>query len=298
MKNKSLWKLGVATTSEAEDAVQELLSAVFAVGPTAYTDAETKRVEVAAYLEAKPNAKRVEAVRHGLERIKESGLSANAGDVSITKIRREDWANSWKRHFHPIAIGNALLVKPSWDRTRTKPGQKLVILDPGLSFGTGQHPTTSFCLEQLARCRTRDTQSFLDAGTGSGILAIAAAKLGYERIDAFDFDPEAVRIAKANGKKNRVEKKIHFSRRDLTKLPVRSPRKYDVLCANLISTLLLAEQRRLLNRLAARGTLILAGILATEFDAIKKSYEAAGLRLASTHQEGEWQSGAFVWPTA
>ena len=94
MKNKSLWKLGVATTSEAEDAVQELLSAVFAVGPTAYTDAETKRVEVAAYLEAKPNAKRVEAVRHGLERIKESGLSANAGDVSITKIRREDWANS------------------------------------------------------------------------------------------------------------------------------------------------------------------------------------------------------------
>ena len=298
MKNKPLWKLAVATTGDAEDAVQELLSAVFAVHSTAYTDAETKRVEVAVYLETKPNTKSVDAVRHGLERIKQSGLSASAGEVLTAKIRREDWANSWKRHFHPIAIGDALLVKPSWDRTQTKPGQKLVILDPGLSFGTGQHPTTSFCLEQLARCRTHQTQSFLDAGTGSGILAIAAAKLGYERIDAFDFDPEAVRIAKANGKKNRVEKKISFSHQDLTKLSIRSTRKYDVLCANLISTLLLSEQRRLLNRLTARGTLILAGILATEFDAIEKSYEAAGLRLASAHAEGEWKSGAFVFQTA
>jgi ribosomal protein L11 methyltransferase len=83
----------------------------------------------------------------------------------------------------------------------------VVILDPGLSFGTGQHPTTSFCLHEIARCRKNGhaAQSFLDIGTGSGILAIAAAKLGYQPVHAFDFDPESVRVARENARKNRVE---------------------------------------------------------------------------------------------
>jgi ribosomal protein L11 methyltransferase len=294
MKRKPLWKLSVATTAEAEEAVQELLAKMCAAAPVSYTDAETRRVEVAVYLETRPQATVVKLVREGLARF-QPDTNKTGREFSINKIRREDWANSWKRHFHPITVGNALLVKPSWDRTVPKPGQKVVILDPGLSFGTGQHPTTSFCLEQLTHYRRSGKQSLLDAGTGSGILAIAAAKLGYTCVDAFDFDPEAVRVANANGKKNRVAKKIHFSQKDLTKLPARSAHKYDVVCANLISTLLLAEKRRFLNRLADGGLLILAGILATEFKTVATAYEAAGLRPVSTRQEGEWQSGAFVW---
>ena len=108
-------------------------------------------------------------------------MKIGAGKIEIAKVKREDWAESWKRHFHPIEIGKTLLVKPSWSKKRPAKNQAVVILDPGLSFGTGQHPTTSFCLHQIARGRKNGTPrpSFLDIGTGSGILAIAAAKLGY-----------------------------------------------------------------------------------------------------------------------
>ena len=123
-------------------------------------------------------------------------------------IRHEDWAESWKRHFKPIEIGRRLLIKPSWSRRRPKPHQQVVVLDPGLSFGTGQHPTTAFCLAEVARLvKNAPARSFLDIGTGSGILAIAAARLNYQPIWAFDFDPEAVRMARANAQTNQVEKK-------------------------------------------------------------------------------------------
>src|SRR5439155_23112501 len=116
--------------------------------------------------------------------------------------------------------GLALLLKPSWSRCRARRGQAVVVLDPGLSFGTGQHPTTRFCLEQIVARRTQDRgQSFLDMGTGSGILAIAAAKLGYHPVAAFDVDAHAVRIARANARKNGVADTLHPRRQDLRQLP-------------------------------------------------------------------------------
>src|ERR1019366_8464695 len=159
------------------------------------------------------------------------GLDIGPGRISLLGVSREDWAESWKLHFKPLLIGSALLLKPSWSRRRPGKGQAVVVLDPGLSFGTGRHPTTAFCLRQLvARRRSGESQSCLDIGTGSGILAIAAAKLGYAPVDAFDFDPEAVRIARANARRNGVAARIRFQRRDLTKLPRRSARQYSLIC--------------------------------------------------------------------
>jgi len=167
-----------------------------------------------------------------------------------------------------------------------------VVLDPGLSFGTGQHPTTSFCLKEVARCVKKGTPgSFLDIGTGSGILAIAAAKLNYQPVHAFDFDAEAVRIARENAKNNHV--KIGLSRGDVTRPPRRPGRRYDLVCANLISTLLVAERERIIARLNQGGTLVLAGILKTEFHTVQAAYEAAGLVLGRSEARKEWQSGAF-----
>src|SRR5262249_3273167 len=143
----------------------------------------------------------------------------------------EDWAESWKRHFRPVEIGSRLLLKPSWSRRRPRKNQVLLVLDPGLSFGTGQHPTTRFCLEQLVAFASRN-RSFLDLGTGSGILVIAAKKLGYRRVTAIDSDPDAVRIARANAKRNRLEEKLRLVHQDLTRLPV-GWRKHDLVCANL-----------------------------------------------------------------
>jgi ribosomal protein L11 methyltransferase len=192
-----------------------------------------------------------------------------------------------------------LLIKPSWSRRRPRKGQSVVVLDPGLSFGTGQHPTTGFCLRQLAaRRKPAARQSFLDIGTGSGILAIAAAKLGYEPVEAFDFDAEAVRIARENAAKNQVSAGIRLRRQDVTKLPLRSAGKYSVICANLIANLLLSERGRLLARLPEDGVLVLAGILKTEFRQVQRAFESAGLRLVASRTEHEWRSGAFIWHRA
>jgi ribosomal protein L11 methyltransferase len=223
-------------------------------------------------------------------------LNLGPGQISLKSVRKEDWAESWKLHFKPQVIGSALLLKPSWSRRRARKGQAVVVLDPGLSFGTGRHPTTAFCLRQLvARRRSGRSQSCLDIGTGSGILAIAATKLGYAPVDAFDFDPEAVRIARANARRNGVAANIRFQRQDLTKLPRRSTRQHSLVCANLVSSLLMAEQERILARLRTDGVLVIAGILETEFAQVQRSFETAGLRLIASRTQNEWRCGAFCW---
>jgi ribosomal protein L11 methyltransferase len=178
---------------------------------------------------------------------------------------------------------------------RPSRGQAVVVLDPGLSFGTGQHPTTRFCLEQLVAARKEgNIQSFLDIGTGSGILAIAAAKLGYQPIEAFDFDLDAVRIAQGNARQNGVLREVHLTRKDLTRLPPGSRRQFNIICANLVYDLLLTEQRRILGRLKPGGTLVMAGILSCQFRAVRRVYESAGLKLKARQTENEWESGAFM----
>src|SRR5258708_6555604 len=228
-------------------------------------------------------------------------------------------AKARKRHFKTIDIGSRLLLKPNWSQRRPLPGQKVVVLDPGLSFGTGQHPTSAFCLRELvARRSETKPQSFLDIGSGSGILAIAAAKIGYSPVLALDFDPEAVRIAQANARRNRLnvggigrdrkgpkimglsngqnqfQKRICFQQQDVRDLPLRSATKYSVICANLTSDLLLAERDRIVTRLQDRGILVLAGILITEFGRVRHAFEIAGLRLITSSTTREWRSGTFA----
>jgi ribosomal protein L11 methyltransferase len=225
-----------------------------------------------------------------------AGLDIGPGSISLTRIAQSDWAECWKLHFKPVVIGSALLLKPSWSRRRPRKGQAVVILDPGLSFGTGRHPTTAFCLRELVAQRPRaGARSCLDVGTGSGILAIAAAKLGYGPVDAMDCDPECIRIARANARRNRVSARIRFLQQDLTGLPRRSARKYSVICANLVSSLLWAERERILARLNADGVLMVAGILKPEFGQVRTGFESAGLRLVASRTQNEWHSGAFTW---
>jgi ribosomal protein L11 methyltransferase len=298
MKRQSLWRVSVVTTREAEDAVSELLGAVLGQPVSSYSNQETGETTVTVYCRCKPAwpAEWRAKIRVGLDQIKNCGLKIGSGKVTLAKVRREDWAESWKRHFKPIEISNVLLVKPSWSKKHPRRNQAVVMLDPGLSFGTGQHPTTAFCLHELARCgQFKTRRSFLDIGTGSGILAIAAAKLGYSPVRAFDFDPEAVRVARANARANGVHKKLRIARRDLTKLPIRPARQYDLICANLITTLLISERRRMVAQLRRGGTLVLAGILKPEFSQVRKNFAELGLKLAARKIEHEWCSGSFCF---
>jgi ribosomal protein L11 methyltransferase len=298
MNRRSLWRFSVTTSTEAEETITEWLAKTFGQSACSYTDAETGTTTVMIFSRSKPvwsRAKRA-AFRTELKRLQGYGLDIGAARTSLTTIPRQNWAEAWKLHFQPIAISSALLIKPSWIRHHPAKDQVVVTLDPGLSFGTGHHPTTKFCLEQILGWRKPGTtQSFLDIGTGSGILSIAAAKLGYGPIEAFDFDPEAARIARSNARTNHVAGQIRFSQQDLTRLPRRSAEKYSFVCANLISNLLISERQRILARLHPNGLLVLSGILETEFRATQHEFSSAGLRLIASRIEGEWQSGSFAW---
>jgi ribosomal protein L11 methyltransferase len=291
---KPLWRVSVTTSQEAEDAVAERLGALTGSAAAAYFNLETQESLVSVFSEKALASDLRTQISAALLQIKDCGLDIGPGQVQIAKVKREDWAESWKRHFKAFEIGNALLVKPSWIKRRPRAGQSVVILDPGLSFGTGQHPTTSFCLSEIVRGLKKKTSgSFLDIGTGSGILAIAAAKLNYQPVVAFDFDPESVRVARANAHINRVGQIILITCGDVARLPLKPRQKFDLVCANLISNLLMAEKRRITSQLKPGGTLVLAGILAAEFALVEKSFRDCGLKLVAAKTENEWRSGVF-----
>lgn len=261
-----------------------------------YTDIESGLTSVTAFFDSR--AVFTSSLRRELaaevRRIAACGLSIGPGRIVFQKVRSRDWAQSWKRHFQPFQVGSRLLVRPGWSRRQAGRNQRVVILNPGLSFGTGQHPTTRFCLEQLVRHRDSPRpRSCLDLGTGSGILAITAAKLGYSPVRALDFDPEAIAVAQANARRNQVEPKIEFKRQSINRLPLKSGRRFSVICANLLTPLLLSERGRILAQLEPNGLLVLAGILAVEFASVRAAYESAGLRLEASRAQQEWRSGAF-----
>jgi ribosomal protein L11 methyltransferase len=135
----------------------------------------------------------------------------------------------------------------------------------------------------------------LDIGTGSGILAIAAVKLGCKPVRAFDFDPQAVRVARANARVNHVEGKLKITRDDVIKLPLHLTQKYDLVCANLISNLLIAERRRIVAHLNPGGALVLAGILKSEFAQVQTAFEDLRMKFVTSKSEKEWRSGAFCF---
>jgi ribosomal protein L11 methyltransferase len=318
VKKSPLWEISAITAPEAEEAVVELLERVFKSAAVVYKNEQTGRTKISVYCQPKAETLRMTrtvsegrmvangrrsapslpmgraALVAGLKTIRTNGLDIGSGKIQVRQVKHEDWAESWKKHFRPIEIGAQLLIKPSWIKRKHLKNQAVVVLDPGLSFGTGNHPTTAFCLRELAKGRKPGTpQSFWDVGTGSGILAIAAAKLGYAPVRAMDFDAEAVRVARANAKQNGVPEKIRITRGDITKLPPTSGKKYDFICANLISNLLIAERARIVNRLRAGGRLVLAGILREEFVEVQKALEELGLELVRCRSEGEWRSGTF-----
>lgn len=296
MTRQTLWEVCLHTTAEAEDAALEALAAEFGAPASGYTDFATRVTRVSVYLENKPAAlgRAIQAVRSRMRAARQGGADTGGGAIVAREIQHENWAESWKRHFKPLSIAGRLLLKPGWSRRKAKPGQRVVVLDPGLSFGTGHHATTAFCLREVARFCGRGGGSFLDIGSGSGILAIAAAKLGARPVDAFDSDPEAVRVARENARRNRVARKARLAQADLARQPRKPKRAYDLVCANLVSGLLLQERDKIVARVAPGGTLALAGVLQPEFAAVQEAFEAAGMRLVRRRDEKEWASGAFA----
>ncbi len=292
LPNDILYCVFFTDESEMRGAGAEFLSA-FEYNISTWKDEESGAVKHTLYFLTEEEASAaLEFVRNSLAQWKEFGICFS--DPEYTELKKENWAESWKIHFKAIEVSPRLLVKPSWDATEPKDGQKVVTLDPGMSFGTGQHATTKFCLSAIDEVTEKAGRplSLLDAGAGSGILAIAAYLFGCRPVKAFDIDPDTLPVARENAENNGIPAgEIPFAASALDDW--KDNMQYDIVVANILSSALIAGRKRLHSLVKPGGYLILAGILAAEYDKVKKAFEDLGCREIRSISEKEWRGGAF-----
>ncbi|MBO4305117.1 MAG: 50S ribosomal protein L11 methyltransferase [Lentisphaeria bacterium] len=294
--NEILYCCSFADNSDCPDAAPELLSAL-GYEFSSWKDEESGKIRHTVYFPVKEDSLSAKKfLEEHAPSYREFGVILE--DFKLCEVKKEDWAESWKIHFQPLVISPRLAVAPSWSRFKAAPGQQLVTLDPGMSFGTGQHATTKFCLSAIDRFsaeRAAEGKSFslLDAGSGSGILFIAACKLGAEKADAFDIDLDTIPVAKENALLNHIPEE-KFSLRACSLLDFPAKKQYEIVVANILSGALIEGKEKLLSCCMDNGILILAGILHTEYEKVRASFEGTGLcTQLYSFQEKEWRGGAF-----
>jgi ribosomal protein L11 methyltransferase len=207
--------------------------------------------------------------------------------VTVSEFVDEDWGSNWKKHFTPFAIVPGLVIAPTWEEYRAGPGEAVIVMDPGMAFGTGHHATTSLSLTLVEDVVRNGGGRVLDVGTGTGILAMAAALFGADAVLAIDNDPEAVAAAAANVRYNGLEAVVEVAATPLEQ--VAGP--FSLVVANIIHDTLV-EMAETLSRLTeAGGALVVSGILQGEqTDNIVRCFAEKGFRLARCEQLTEWSA--------
>jgi ribosomal protein L11 methyltransferase len=199
--------------------------------------------------------------------------------VRIEALEDKDWVREWMDQFKPVRFGERLWVVPSW-LTPPEPDSVYLLLDPGLAFGTGDHPTTALCLTWLSN-HDLSGKTLIDFGCGSGILACAAAKLGAERTIGTDIDPQAMHASAQNAQQNKTQLELY--------LPDQMPDvKADIIVANILFNPLKSLAPQLLSLLAPNGLLVMSGILIEQIEPLIEHYQALGTKLVSSTEQGDW----------
>jgi ribosomal protein L11 methyltransferase len=222
------------------------------------------------------------------------GQMRAVGNLIIEPRGEEDWANAWKEHYRPIRVGRKVVVCPPWQEYEPEGDDIVVELDPGMAFGTGTHPSTRLCLLGLEE-EIEPGDRVFDIGTGSGILAIAAAKLGAGQIDAVDIEPIAVRSTRENAERNGVGAMIRVAEGSAgTDQPFEGT--YDLVLANIIARVLIEIADCVASSVNEGGTLILAGIIESREPAVREAYERLGLSYVRRAQIEDWVSLIYRRP--
>jgi ribosomal protein L11 methyltransferase len=222
------------------------------------------------------------------------------GSLSITlkNVREEDWADNWKQYFKPIKIGNKLLIKPSWEEISDTDNRKVLEIDPGSSFGTGQHHTTKLCLELLEDA-VKPGERLLDLGCGSGILGIAALLLRADFVQGVDIDANAVRVADENFTKNNViynQYKLNCGNIIADTAFADSLYReggYNIITANIVADVIISMSGLFRRYLSKDGLIILSGIIKERADEVYAAMETAGYIFYSEKESGGWVAAVF-----
>lgn len=291
-------ELSVEADAEAIEAISEILGRVAAgtaVHPTrllrdpddelaARADPAAPFVITAHVADDPGSAATIESTERALWHLQAFGLRS-VGPLRVRGVDDADWTDTWKEHYVAQRIGRVVIV-PSWAEEALADREVAITLDPGMAFGTGLHPTTRGCLALLQDVEPMP-RSVLDVGCGSGILALAALRLGAERAVGIDTDPQAVTAARENAARNGLAGR--FEVRAGT-LPATPNERYGLVLANLVAAVLVDLATRLAEHLAPGGTLVASGIIEPRAPEVEGALHAAGLSLRERRDDGEWVS--------
>lgn len=222
-------------------------------------------------------------INEKIEEIKALGIDVGEGKVGFEKMYEEDWANNWKKYYKPSKVGEKIVVKPIWEEYEAKDEELVVELDPGMAFGTGEHETTRMCIQALEKYVQKDSTVF-DVGCGSGILAIAAAKLGAKLAAGVDLDPVAVESAKENVGFNNIDN-IEILHGNLIEV---IDGKADIVVANIIAEIICILTEDVSRVIKPNGYFITSGIIHDRVEMVTNKLEECGFEVVKVNKDGEW----------
>ena len=297
-------EITVVTSQEAKEAVTDILYRAGATGvvildatpvsladdvedysPTPLPDIPLEEVRVTAYLSIEQSLPAIiDGVRLEVAALADFALDPGRGEVILAEVEDEDWATAWKQYYKPVPIGPRVIIKPSWEELDLASDKVVVELDPGMAFGTGTHSTTVMCLEFLQEY-SLEGKKVLDLGCGSGILSIAAAKLGAREVLALDYDPVAVKVAAQNVAHNGLNALVKVQQSNLFAL---AEGEYDIVVANIIARIIIEAMPEVKTHLAPNGIFITSGIIHEKLGGVLAAIAEHGLVVIEQRTQGEW----------
>ncbi|MEK4255279.1 50S ribosomal protein L11 methyltransferase [Ureibacillus sp. FSL K6-2830] len=302
-------ELSVLTTTEAVEAVSNIFHEAGASGVVIEESSELSKnrenqygeiyelnpddypaqgVVVKAYLPASSFlAETIEEIKLAIANLKNFDINVGENILTTCEVHEEDWATAWKQYYHPIKVSERFTIVPTWEDYHPKNSDEIIIeLDPGMAFGTGTHPTTVMCLQALEKT-VKAGDVVIDVGTGSGVLSIASALLGANKVHAFDLDPVAVKSAQENVQLNHVEKIVEVEQGNLLE---KVQTEADVVVANILAEVIMTFTDDAYSIIKPGGFFITSGIIGAKKEVVKSALEKSGFNIEEVLMLEDWVS--------
>ncbi len=226
-------------------------------------------------------------IKNAIHYLPHYGLDIGEGVLETKEVHEEDWSENWKQYYKPTKIGHRVVIKPEWEEYEAAGDELVLVMNPGMAFGTGTHETTRMCLEAIEK-EIQTGDQVLDIGCGSGILSILAAKLGAGKVIAVDLDEVAVSVAKENVLMNEVDGIVEVHYGNLMETIDPKEEQGDLIVINIIADVIIAMGPSLSRYVKPEGKLILSGIILEKIKDVKKAMEKEGFQILREIQQGEW----------
>ncbi|MCM8525950.1 MAG: 50S ribosomal protein L11 methyltransferase [Lentisphaeraceae bacterium] len=293
MNSEKLYSINISTDADNGSILSELLPSVD-LYPSSYFDCDDNIARLNLYYDQESQCNQdFILVKNSISEWAEiSDLAPSKIDLSQGELVKEDWSEKWKEFFHVEKVSDRLVIKPSWEEYEASPSDVVIEIDPGMSFGTGNHGTTKACLQLLDKLTLEIQDSFLDMGCGSGILSMAASKLGVKKIDGFDYDENSVKIANENLVLSKCEN-VSLTLKNLYE--IEPDYQYSLVIANILAPVLMDNVNTIVKSLSRveKARLVLSGILHEQFPKVQELFENQGLELIDLVKIDKWSTGLF-----